>query len=74
MMYSFNLSDVEKKLAYNYAVMQNTEAAQAVRNLALATYDDSLDLVGVEALPGTYKKELMGRAVSRAALLVSMIR
>lgn len=27
MSYSFNLSDLEKKLSYNYAVMQNKKAA-----------------------------------------------
>ena len=74
MMYSFNLADVEKKLAHTYAVMQNSEAAQAVRNLAFETYNDSYDLVSVEALHEAYKKELMGKFVSRAALFVSMIR
>lgn len=35
MSYSFNLSDLEKKLSYNYAVMQNKKAAQAVCNFKL---------------------------------------
>lgn len=72
MMYSFNLADAEKKLAYNYAVMQNKKAAQAVCNFEIETYDDSLYLVSVEAMPRMYKQELMGRVAKSAALLVSM--
>jgi len=62
MSYSFNLSDLEKKLSHNYAVMQNKKAAQAVCNFEIESYDDSLDLVSVEAMTRAYKKALMGRA------------
>lgn len=60
MSYSFNLSDLEKKLSYNYAVMQNKKAAQAVCNFEIESYDDSLDLVSVEAMTRAYKKAING--------------
>lgn len=42
--------------------MQNKKAAQAVCNFEIESYDDSLDLVSVEAMTRAYKKALMGRA------------
>ena len=56
MSYLFNLSDLEKKFSYNYAVMQNKKAAQAVCNFEIETYDDSLDLVSVEAMTRAIRK------------------
>ena len=63
MSYLFNLSDLEKKLSYNYAVMQNKKCSSSrLQFWKFETYDDSLDLVSVEAMTRAYKKALMGRA------------
>ncbi|KAF1682292.1 MULTISPECIES: hypothetical protein [unclassified Veillonella] len=72
MTYSFNLVDVEKKLACNYAVLQGMPVQEIEEKVMADTDSSHYDLVEIEGLHEEYKKDLMHRFVAKSSVLMSI--